>query len=123
MARVSHRTCHGCGGLMELLSSARSRILLFWCPFCHRIAEQYQPSPRGGRASAASRGRRAPAERRRRDRPVAAGRLWRGNGGGGYTTEAGRSSSVVEQSLRKRWVGGSNPPFGSLRSKTPKRLL
>jgi len=27
---------------MELLSNARSRILLFWCPVCHRIAEQYQ---------------------------------------------------------------------------------
>jgi hypothetical protein len=43
MARASDRVCRGCGGLMQLLSNARSRILLFWCPACHRIAEQYQP--------------------------------------------------------------------------------
>jgi hypothetical protein len=42
MARTSNRPCQGCGSLMELLSNARSRILLYWCPVCHRIAEQYQ---------------------------------------------------------------------------------
>jgi hypothetical protein len=45
MSPTSHRTCRGCGGVMELLSSARSRVLLYWCPVCHRIAERYRPEP------------------------------------------------------------------------------
>jgi hypothetical protein len=42
MSRINHKPCQGCSSLMKLLSNSRSRILLFWCPTCHRIAEQYQ---------------------------------------------------------------------------------
>jgi hypothetical protein len=42
MSRTTHKPCQGCSSLMHLLSSARSRILLYWCPTCHRIHEQFQ---------------------------------------------------------------------------------
>ena len=42
MSRTSHKPCQGCSSLMQLLSGARSRILLYWCPSCHRTAEFYQ---------------------------------------------------------------------------------
>ena len=38
--------CQHCGIPMRLINGARSRILLFWCPSCHRFAEASSSGPR-----------------------------------------------------------------------------
>jgi hypothetical protein len=30
-------TCPGCGAALHRLSRAASRILVAWCPICHRV--------------------------------------------------------------------------------------
>jgi hypothetical protein len=45
MGGMGQGVCNGCGSFMELLGDARSRILLFWCRVCHRIAEHLRHRP------------------------------------------------------------------------------
>jgi hypothetical protein len=51
--------CQRCGIVMRLLNTARSWLLLYWCPSCQRFAESYQLATASDQPRPLARSRRA----------------------------------------------------------------